>query len=238
MKQLGHLYGRTSVVPLPLPLCWRGCGQLKQVSDITFLRARCRTTILSITVQHHFFLHSYADLLLTSLWPRSSVKRDAIQNTSRVPCGIRIQNYKIYTQRSDYTLRFLREWENFTEGFNYISFRCLQNLVTFSDFLVHTKTRISGTGKTIWTEHDLVMPPPPQGKWAWWTAITYLKTRCTSSTASIHLWVLQNPPKVHPTTMVLRCPLNWGSIHSVKRYSRRRIRLAQPHDLHTQLKLD
>lgn len=96
-----------------------------------------------------FFLHSYADLLLTSLWPRSSVKRDAIQNTSRVPCGIRIQNYKIYTQRSDYTLRFLREWENFTEGFNYISFRCLQNLVTFSDFLVHTKTRISGTGKTI-----------------------------------------------------------------------------------------
>jgi hypothetical protein len=55
-----------------------------------------------------------------------------------------IQNYKIYTQRSDYTLRFLREWDNFTEGFNYISFRCLQNLVTFSDFLVQDKNKWNG----------------------------------------------------------------------------------------------
>lgn len=117
-----------------------------------------------------------------------------------------IQNYKIYTQRSDYTLRFLREWDNFTEGFNYISFRCLQNLVTFSDFLVQDKNKWNGENDLNRTCSRHASPTPR--KMSMMNCHHISQTRCTSSTASIHLWVLQNPPKVHPTTMVLRCPLN------------------------------
>ena len=57
--------------------------------------------------------------------------------------ALKLQNIH---SRSNYTLGFLKESDSFTRGVNYISFRRLQNLLTFSDCL-HSETRITERGK-------------------------------------------------------------------------------------------
>jgi hypothetical protein len=63
--------------------------------------------------------------------------------------------------RSNYTLGFLQESDSFTRDANYISFRRLQNLLTFSDFL-HTETRITERGKR--SEQNMLLSCLPSKK--------------------------------------------------------------------------
>lgn len=93
-----------------IPLCLRGCGQLRQVFGPTFFRAKSCTTIRSTTVQQQISLGTLAfvcwfaidisfALVLSETWR-------LIRNTLRVPCwilNIKLQNIH---SPSNYTLGF------------------------------------------------------------------------------------------------------------------------------------
>jgi hypothetical protein len=176
---------RTSVVPLPL--CWRGCGQLKQVFGPTFFTCQ----VLHNHPLHHSatanFDWNFGFRTLICCWHVFCLGFEwNVMQFVRTLCvfpaeyALKLQNIH---SRSNCTLGFLQEYILWSSCKNRIAFHKVRKLHFFSassepSYIFKLPThwdKNNWKGETIWTEHAFVMPSLEE-KQVWWTAITYLKS--------------------------------------------------------------